>query len=36
MMSIKVGTYDDEHSVLFLSDESLDSNPETNIDCIAC
>jgi len=30
-MRIKEGTYCDEHWVLYVTDESLDSTPETNI-----
>ena len=31
MMGIKEDTYSDEHWVLYVSDESLNSTPETNI-----
>ena len=31
VMGIKEGTYDDQYWVLYVSDEPLNSTPETNI-----
>jgi len=31
MMGVKKGTYYDEHQMLYISDESLNSTPETKI-----
>ena len=34
MMGIKEGTCGEEHWVLYVSDESLNFTPETNMHCI--